>query len=96
MSEISQAHLPDLVTIASVYPDDKRLTVTVPERKFSALAVAVGDEVELFERPDGIQGRRPHYESGRVRGRVKRLLVEVEIDLATYNVPVSESQGQLR
>lgn len=94
MSETPKAHLPDLATITQVYPDDKRLTVTVPHKAFGKV-LAPGGEVELFERPDPIQRQRPHDESGRVRGRVKRLLVEVEIDLSTYEAPVPQGQESL-
>lgn len=82
----------DLPTMARIYPEDKRLTVHVSAADFS-LPVAAGDEVVIVGGTD--RHGQPLDGTPKVRGRVKRTVIEVEIDLATLEEPEHAGQGTL-
>jgi hypothetical protein len=84
--------LRDLPAILRAYDPDKKLTVLLPAKDLG-VEVELPEQVEVADRPPspGLFNRA----AGVVRGRPKRLMLEVEIDLSTYEAPQAKGQGQL-
>lgn len=82
----------DLATVTRLYPEDKRVTVYIPVKDFDD-AITVGEEVAVVSAVD--RPGKPLPRAERVTGRVKRLVAEVELDLATLDAPHHEGQGTL-
>ena len=77
----------DLSTMSRAYDDDKRIPVVIPLKAFrgpkGGFSVDPGDAVDVvgfFDYSGNVV-----EESGRAEGRVKRILVEVVVDMATYH-----------
>lgn len=81
----------ELPAMLNAYPPDKRLTITVPAKEIGG--APVGTEVLVVGSKD--YSGNPAPNTLRVQGRVKRLVAEVEIDLATLEEPQHEGQGTL-
>lgn len=87
------ARYPDLATLVEVYPEDKRVTAVLPAADFGE-GVAKGDEVTLTIGTDTLF-RKPDPASGSATARVKRIMVEVEVDLSTFKAGKARGQGAL-
>lgn len=83
--------LKELGTMMRVY-EDQKVTVLVPEAKLVAAGVTKGDEVLL-----GTVGptKRSGARGPTVRGTVKRVMVEIEVDMTTVETPQHEGQEQM-
>jgi hypothetical protein len=99
MSDRPVAPCADLPTMVKAYPADKKVPVVVPLKAFEAVAGGNGASVDPGVEVEIVGAltwqRKPDPASGRADGRVKRILVEVEVDLATFEQGQHAGQGTL-